>query len=247
MKIFIGLPIYNEEENIQALIEKIQISFPRIAWPDWGIIGVDDGSKDSSGRILDELKQKYHHFTVVHHPQNFGLGKAIQTAITTAWGLGGEIIIFMDADLTQNPWDIYKLLEQIDRGADLVIGSRYILGGGMIGVPFWRRLLSRTANAIIKLMVSLPLQDLTSGYRALRLNSFRSIKLEENGFGIQVEIAAKAYFAGLKLKEVPILLTQRQFGTSKMSFTWGFFKKYLQTFWRLREWKKNASEISKES
>jgi dolichol-phosphate mannosyltransferase len=140
----------------------------------------------------------------------------------------------MDADLTHAPEDLPLLIEPLaaDR-ADFVLGSRYVRGGGMRGVPWARRLISIVGNAGVRRVLGVPMGDLTSGFRAARVAVFRAIRLDENGFGIQLEGTVKAYRAGFRVVEVPITLGVRKNGYSKMAYTRSFWLGYARLVVRL--------------
>jgi dolichol-phosphate mannosyltransferase len=133
----------------------------------------------------------------------------------------------MDADLTHAPEDLPRLIEPIaDDRADFVLGSRYVPGGGMRGVPWARRAISIVGNAAVRRGLGVPIADLTSGFRAARADVFRAIDLKEHGFGIQLEGTVKAHRAGFRVAEVPITLGVRKNGYSKMAYTRSFWLGY---------------------
>jgi dolichol-phosphate mannosyltransferase len=138
-----------------------------------------------------------------------------------------DVLAFMDADLTHAPEDLPRLLAPIavDR-ADFVLGSRYVPGGGMRGVPWPRRAVSVVGNAAVRGLLGVPVGDLTSGFRAGRAQVFRAVALAEHGFGIQLEGTVKAYRAGFRVAEVPITLGVRKNGYSKMAYTRSFWLGY---------------------
>jgi dolichol-phosphate mannosyltransferase len=140
----------------------------------------------------------------------------------------------MDADLTHAPEDLPRLLEPITRQrADFVLGSRYVPGGRMRGVPLARQAISIVGNAAARRMLGVRVSDLTSGFRAARTDVFRVVALEENGFGIQLEGTVKAYRAGFRVAEVPITLGVRKTGYSKMAYTRSFWLGYARLLLRL--------------
>jgi glycosyltransferase involved in cell wall biosynthesis len=161
---------------------------------------------------------------------------------------GFDALAFMDADLTHAPEDLARLVEPIagDR-ADFVLGSRYVPGGRMQGVPWARRFISRVGNAAVRRMLAMPVADLTSGFRAARAHVFRAISLEEHGFGIQLEGTVKAYRAGFRLAEVPITLGVRKNGYSKMAYTRSFWLGYgrlVVRLWLSRPARQTAASAS---
>jgi hypothetical protein len=140
----------------------------------------------------------------------------------------------MDADLTHAPEDLPRLVAPIyDNRADFVLGSRYVPGGRMEGVPLVRQAISIIGNAAVRRGLRVPIGDLTSGFRAARIEVFQAITLEENGFGIQLEETVKAHRAGFRLAEVPITLGVRKSGYSKMAYTRAFWLGYTRLIVRL--------------
>jgi dolichol-phosphate mannosyltransferase len=230
------LPMYNEAGNIASLLERfsavIELSNLNLT-----AIAVDDGSRDATSAQLDRLVPKHEFVRVVRHSRNRGMAAALRTGIATALverGPGFDALAFMDADLTHAPEDLPRLIAPIaeDR-ADFVLGSRYVPGGRMRGVPLPRRVISIVGNAVARRVLSVSVGDLTSGFRAARADVFRAISLEEHGFGIQLEGTIKAYRAGFRVVEVPITLGVRKHGYSKMAYTRSFWLGYAELIARL--------------
>jgi dolichol-phosphate mannosyltransferase len=221
--------MYNEAGNIPALLERLG-AVRNSAELELTAIAVDDGSRDATAARLESLGPEYPFVRIVRHPRNRGMAAALRTGIATAIaerGPGFDVLAFMDADLTHAPEDLPRLIAPIAAGqADFVLGSRYVPGGRMRGVPIPRRLISIAGNAAVRRILGVPVGDLTSGFRAARANVFRAITLEEHGFGIQLEGTIKAYRAGFRLAEVPITLGMRKHGYSKMAYTRSFWLGY---------------------
>lgn len=216
-KIAVGLtilvPVYNEKENIGYLVSNIKQAVGK--WPfKTEVLIVDDGSKDGSSEILDKVVEKERLFRVVHHEKNRGFGAALQTGYKNA---RGNVISTMDADLTHDPNEIKKFLGKMDKGYDMVIGSRYVEGGKMVGVAWYRRLVSDMSRILIKILFNMPIRDVTNGFRSVRKEVVDSIELKSNSFNILPEMVVKARKMGYKITEVPMTLTTRKYGVSKMN------------------------------
>jgi dolichol-phosphate mannosyltransferase len=234
MRVAVVLPMYNEAGNLAALLERLEAVRSHL---DLWAVAVDDGSRDATLARLQELQPRYTFLRSVHHPRNLGMATALRTGVATVLAErspGFDVVAFMDADLTHAPEDLPRLLAPIfeDR-ADFVLGSRYVPGGGMRGVPWPRRAISVVGNAAVRTALGVPVRDLTSGFRAARAEVFRAIRLEEHGFGIQLEGTVKAYRAGFRVAEVPITLGVRKHGYSKMAYTRSFWLGYAQLVVRL--------------
>jgi dolichol-phosphate mannosyltransferase len=217
-RLAVVLPMYNEAGNVAALLERLS-HVRDAAGLDLTAIAVNDGSRDATLLRLRALQSTYGFLRIVRHERNRGMAAALRTGIAEALAERSpsfDVLAFMDADLTHAPEDLPRLLAPIaeDR-ADFVLGSRYVPGGRMHGVPFARRAISIVGNAAVRKVLGLNVNDLTSGYRAVRTEVFRAIALEEHGFGIQLEGTAKAARAGFRIAEVPITLGVRKTATRR--------------------------------
>jgi dolichol-phosphate mannosyltransferase len=225
--------MYNEADNVAALFACLEVVRDQSALDlDLVALAIDDGSRDATYLRLTELVPRYPFLRISRHERNRGLAAALRTGIAEALAERApaiDALAFMDADLTHAPEDLPRLVAPIaeDR-ADFVLGSRYVPGGRMRGVPWPRRSISIVGNAAVRRMLGVPICDLTSGFRAARADVFRAIRLEEHGFGIQLEGTVKAYRAGFRLAEVPITLGVRKNGYSKMAYTRSFWFGYAQ-------------------
>ncbi len=210
------IPTYNERENLPLIVRRVHA-----ARPDVHVLVVDDGSPDGTGQLADELAladpDRVH---VMHRISKDGLGAAYLAGF--AWGLGRQysVLVEMDADGSHAPEELSRLLEAVDAGADLVIGSRYVPGGTVRNWP-WRRLaLSRTANTYSRVLLGVDINDITAGYRAYRREVLEKIDLgavESKGYCFQIDLTWRAINAGFSVVEVPITFTERELGVSKMS------------------------------
>jgi dolichol-phosphate mannosyltransferase len=220
--------MYNEGENVAPLFERLAAVRARSGL-DLTAIAVDDGSRDETRARLADSAAGYPFLRTVVHKDNQGLAAALRTGIATALAEthpSFDALAFMDADLTHNPDDLPRLLEPM-------IGSRFVAGGGMRGVPIMRRLISFVGNVVGRAILGVSAADLTSGFRAARTAVFRAITLTEPGFGIQLEGSVKAYRAGFRLAEVPVTLGVRRHGYSKMVYNRAFWVSYGGLFLRL--------------
>jgi dolichol-phosphate mannosyltransferase len=209
------IPTYNECENIAAIVARV-----RAATPDVDVLVVDDNSPDGTGRIADGLAASDPAVSVLHRTGKTGLGSAYGAAFR--WGLerGYGRLVEMDADGSHQPEQLPALLAAADAGADVVLGSRWIPGGGVENWPAYRELLSRGGSAYSRIALGLPQRDVTGGFRVLSAHALRSIRLEDvhsQGYGFQVDLLFHAARAGLTIVEVPIVFIERRFGESKMT------------------------------
>ncbi|MDX1872872.1 polyprenol monophosphomannose synthase [Mycolicibacterium sp. 120266] len=210
------IPTYNERENLPLIVRRVHA-----ARPDVHVLVVDDGSPDGTGQLADELAladpDRVH---VMHRISKDGLGAAYLAGF--AWGLAREysVLVEMDADGSHAPEELSRLLEAVDAGADLAIGSRYVPGGTVRNWP-WRRLaLSRTANTYSRVLLGVDINDITAGYRAYRREVLEKIDLsavDSKGYCFQIDLTWRAINAGFTVVEVPITFTERELGVSKMS------------------------------
>jgi dolichol-phosphate mannosyltransferase len=228
--------MYNEAGNVAALMDRLA-GVRETSGLDLVAVAIDDGSRDATRLRLRQARQRYPFVRPLCHPRNLGMAAGLRTGIAAALAERRpefDALALMDADLTHAPEDLPRLIEPIaaDR-ADFVLGSRYVPGGGMRGVPWARQVISVVGNAAGRRLLGVPIRDLTSGFRAARSAVFRAITLEERGFGIQLEGTVKAYRAGFRVAEVPITLGVRKNGYSKMAYTRAFWLAYAQLLLRL--------------
>ncbi|HEU0190170.1 MAG TPA: polyprenol monophosphomannose synthase [Mycobacterium sp.] len=210
------IPTYNELENLPMIVGRL-----RRALPDVHVLVVDDGSPDGTGQLADQLAgADPQHIHVMHRTAKAGLGAAYLAGF--AWGLGRQytVLVEMDADGSHAPEQLHRLLDAVDAGADLAIGSRYVDGGAVRNWP-WRRLaLSKTANTYVRLSLGVGIHDVTAGYRAYRREVLEKIDLatvDSKGYGFQVDLTWRTVNHGFTVVEVPITFTEREHGVSKMS------------------------------
>jgi dolichol-phosphate mannosyltransferase len=215
LRALVCVPTYNEAESLPVLL-------PRLAGvtPSVDVLVIDDGSPDGTGAIADGFAERDPRVHVLHRAGKGGLGAAYLAGF--AWGLERDydVLIEMDADGSHRPEDLELLLRAVADGADVVLGTRWMPGGRTVNWPFRRRLLSVAGNRYARTMLSVPLRDITGGFRAYRSAALRALDLgtvSGEGYVFQVELALRASDAGLEIREVPITFVEREQGSSKMS------------------------------
>lgn len=213
-RILVIVPTYNEREALPLIVKRI-----RAAVPEADILVADDNSPDGTGTIADSLADTDEHVQVMHRHGKEGLGAAYIAGFT--WGLQNnyDVLVEMDADGSHQPEQLPRLLDAL-RDADLVLGSRWIAGGGTQNWSKARELLSRGGNVYTRAMLGVPIHDATGGYRAFRADTLRRLDLHtvaSQGYCFQVDLAWRTVQRGMVVKEVPITFVERSVGDSKMS------------------------------
>jgi len=213
-RVLVVVPTYNERVNVPLILPAILGQDPRIE-----VLVVDDSSPDGTGELADQLAAENPRVHVLHRSQKEGLGKAYIAGFRWALDHGYDLIFEMDADFSHDPRFLPIFLEAI-QDADLVIGSRYKTGVNVINWPISRLLLSLGANQYARLVTGLPLADSTGGFKCFRRRVLEAIPLERvrsNGYAFQIEMSYLAWRKGFRLKEIPIVFTDRVEGQSKMN------------------------------
>jgi dolichol-phosphate mannosyltransferase len=211
------LPTYNEAENVERVVEAATRSLA-VASPEHRLLVVDDNSPDGTGDIADRLAAERDDVEVLHRPGKEGLGRAYLAGFQRALDAGADLVLEMDADFSHDPADIPRLIEAA-ADADLVLGSRYMPGGGVEGWAWHRELLSRGGCLYARALLGVPVRDLTGGFKCFRREVLETLDLSEihaDGYGFQIEMTYKAIRAGFRVREVPITFRDRVAGTSKM-------------------------------
>ena len=207
------LPTYNEAENLQPMVECVLGHGPHV-------LVVDDGSPDGTGDIADGLVLDYpDRVAVIHRSGKLGLGTAYVAGFKQALTQGYDCILEMDCDFQHDPAYLPLLLDGI-RSADLVLGSRYVPGGGTPNWSLVRRVISRGGSIYSQVLLGLPYHDLTGGFKCFRREVLAALDLDtvkSNGYAFQVELTNRAHRRGFRIVEVPIVFGERRKGTSKMS------------------------------
>ena len=216
MQVTVIIPTYNEQENIETLVTQL-LALPTPAH----VTAVDDNSPDGTGAIADRLAAESNgRVQVIHRPGKLGLGTAYIAGFKHALVEGADLICTMDADFSHNPSYIPAMVDKIGQGHDLVIGSRYVPGGGTSGCTFDRELLSWGANAFARTMLGLHAHDTTAGFRCYRREVLASLDLDEikaSGYSFLIEMLYRVQRRGWRVGEVPIIFENRRLGTSKIS------------------------------
>ena len=211
------LPTYNEAENIEPMVEAL---LPRLAEaaPEHRLLVVDDGSPDGTGAIADRLAGQHEAVEVLHRAGKEGLGRAYLAGFDRALAGGADLVMEMDADFSHDPADVPRLIRAAAE-ADLVLGSRYVEGGGIAGWEWHRRLLSRGGSAYARTILGVPVRDLTGGFKCFRRAVLEALDLgdvQADGYGFQIEMTYRTLRAGFRVREIPIVFHERRAGASKM-------------------------------
>ncbi|MFF1571521.1 polyprenol monophosphomannose synthase [Leifsonia sp. NPDC058292] len=227
------IPTYNERENVAPIVARVRAAAPEVE-----VLVVDDNSPDGTGAIADALAAADPNVRVLHRAGKDGLGAAYREGMRWALQEGYGRIVEMDADGSHKPEQLPRLLAALRppetaaagdagdatdakaTGADVVLGSRWVAGGGVENWPARRRMLSRGGSAYSRIMLGIPARDVTGGYRAFTAEALRRIQfadVESQGYCFQIDMLRRAYDAGLTVAEVPITFVERELGASKMT------------------------------
>ncbi len=227
-RIVVIIPTFNELSTLPVIVSRVRASVPEA-----DILVADDNSPDGTGRMADELAAADEQVHVMHRLGKEGLGAAYLAGFAWALQAGYDVVVEMDADGSHQPEQLPRLLDAL-RTADLVLGSRWVPGGRTENWPKSRQLISRGGTAYTRLMLGVPIQDATGGYRAFRADTLRKLDLHEvasQGYCFQIDLAWRAVQRGLIVREVPITFVERTAGTSKMSR-----KIVAEALWRVTVW-----------
>ena len=232
MRALVVVPTYNEAASLPRVVERLRAA-AATAEDEIDLLIVDDNSPDGTGQVADDLAAQSEGIDVLHRAGKAGLGSAYRAGF--AWGLerGYDALCEMDADLSHDPADVPRLLAAL-RGADLVIGSRYVPGGGVVDWPWHRRALSKGGNRYVQTMTGMPVQDATAGFRAFRASVLTALDLStvrSDGYSFQLEMALRTWRLGFRVMEVPITFVERTEGASKISRAI-----VVEALWRVMQW-----------
>ena len=223
------LPTYNEAENIEAIV---RAALPHLAatGKPHRVLVVDDSSPDGTGAIADRLAEELDCVEVLHRGHKEGIGPAYLAGFRHGLAEGAELLLEMDSDFSHDPADLPRLIAAAEE-ADLVLGSRYVDGGGVTDWGRARRLISRGGSIYAKLILGIPVSDLTGGFKCFRREVLEALDLDgvgTDGYGFQIEMTYRAIRAGFRVSEIPILFRERREGASKMSA-----RIAIEAFWKV--------------
>ena len=210
------LPTYNERENLEPIAAAILEALPEAL-----LLVVDDNSPDGTGHLADTLVATEPRVQVLHRAAKQGLGAAYRHGFR--WALERpdvRAVVQMDADFSHDPHDLPRLIAPLMHDTDLTLGTRYMPGGGTVGWPWYRRLISQCGTLFARTVLLLPYRDLTGGFKAWRRELLEAIRLRDanaSGYGFQVEMTWWAHRRGARIAQVPIIFRERVAGRSKMS------------------------------
>jgi dolichol-phosphate mannosyltransferase len=219
MRTWLVIPTYNEAENVERIVRAAGAELDRLLPGDYRLLVVDDNSPDGTGRIADALAAELDRLEVLHRPAKAGLGHAYKAGFARALEGGAEQVIQMDADFSHDPRYLAELLSAAAE-ADLVLGSRYVEGGGVRDWGALRRLISRGGCLYARTILRTGVRDLTGGFKCIQRRVLETIDLDTvraEGYVFQIEVTYRALLAGFAVREVPIVFRDRTAGTSKMS------------------------------
>lgn len=214
LRALVCLPTYDEKDNVIPMTEAILA-----ATPDVDVLIIDDNSPDGTGQLADGIAERDRRVKVLHRAGKEGLGKAYLAGFEWALGHGYELILEMDADFSHDPKYLPGMLEAA-RGADLVLGSRNIPGGGTVNWGLGRKIISRGGSLYARTILGIPVRDLTGGFKCFHRKVLESIDLstvECSGYAFQIELTFRALRRGFRVVEFPIVFVDRRVGQSKMS------------------------------
>lgn len=217
--VWVVIPTYNEVDNVERIVGATAAELERLAPGAHRILVVDDNSPDGTGAVADELAERLAQVEVLHRPAKTGLGHAYLAGFARALEGEAELVVEMDADFSHDPRYLESLLGAA-QDADLVLGSRYVPGGGIEDWGVIRRLISHGGCIYARAILGVQIRDLTGGFKCIRREVLEAIELESvraDGYVFQIEVTYRALLAGFRVQEVPIVFRDRSVGTSKMS------------------------------
>lgn len=213
-RILISLATYNERENLQPLALEILSTVP-----DAHLLIIDDNSPDGTGQVADEMKSQDDRIHVIHRAGKLGLGTATLAAMHYAMDQDYDYLLNMDADFSHHPRYLPAILSGMDR-VDVMIGSRYVEGGGTVNWPLKRKLISASVNLLSRLMLRIRAKDTSGAYRCYRVSKLREVRLDQiisRGYSFQEEVLYRCRLAGCRFGETPIIFEDRRAGSSKVN------------------------------
>jgi dolichol-phosphate mannosyltransferase len=215
VRLTVCLPTYNERENLEPMLRALGEVLPDEA----SVLVVDDSSPDGTGQLADELAAELPYVDVLHRPKKEGLGPAYLAAFRQALSDGAELVLEMDCDFSHDPKDVPRLLAAAEH-ADVVLGSRYVAGGGVENWGPLRRFVSSGGSLYARMLLGVGIRDLTGGFKCYRRAVLEKLDLDavtSTGYAFQIETTYRALRAGFRVVEIPITFADREAGASKMS------------------------------
>ena len=217
--VWVVIPTYNEAANIDGIVRAAVAELERLAPGVHRVVVVDYNSPDVTGAIADRLAESLPQVEVLHRPAKTGLGHAYLAGFDRALRGDAELVVEMDADFSHDPRYLEPMLAAA-RDSDMVLGSRYVEGGGVENWGLLRRLISRGGGLYARIILGVPIHDLTGGFKCIHRRVLETIQLETvraEGYVFQIEVTYRALLAGFRVTEVPIVFRDRSVGSSKMS------------------------------
>ena len=211
-RVLIALATYNERDNLAPLVQAIRATLPAA-----DVLILDDNSPDGTGAAADLLAQQDARIHVIHRTGKLGLGTAILAVMRFAMDKNYDHLLTMDADFSHHPRYLSDILQGMNH-ADVMIGSRYVPGGGVENWPLSRRLMSRTTGQLVRFLLGMPARDTSGNYRCYRVSLLRRANLDQllsSGYSFQQEVLHRCFLAGARLGETPIIFADRKAGQSK--------------------------------
>jgi dolichol-phosphate mannosyltransferase len=211
------VPTYNERDNVEALVRALGGVLDTTRD---GVLVIDDGSPDGTGDIADRLAAELPWLEVLHRPRKEGIGRAYLAGFERALATDAALVLEMDCDFSHDPGDVPRLIATCEDGADLVLGSRWVAGGGTENWGLLRRIVSRGGSFYARVVLGVGIRDLTGGFKCFRRAVLETIELDAiaaRGYGFQIEGTYRALRAGFRVVELPIVFVDRRVGESKMS------------------------------
>jgi len=214
-RILVVMPTYNEKENIERIVPTVLSQDKRI-----NMLIIDDNSPDGTGEIVDRIAEGNARVDVIHREGKQGLGTAYVRGFKYSLENGYDLTFEMDADFSHDPAYLPKVIVAAEEGYDLIVGSRWVHGGGIEDWPKTREVLSRWASMYSRLVTSMPIHDTTAGFQAFRRRVFENLNLDgirSDGYSFQIETKFKVWRKGFLIKEIPIVFKDREHGVSKIN------------------------------
>jgi dolichol-phosphate mannosyltransferase len=229
-RVLVITPTYNERDNLESFVKELFAAVPEAH-----VLVVDDASPDGTGEIADRLASTDKRVRVLHRAGKLGIGTAYLDGFRMGMREGYDVFVQMDTDLSHDPAQLPRFLRAIEGGADLVLGSRNIPGGKVVGWGPGRHFLSKGGSLYSRTILALPIRDVTSGYKAFRREVLEGIDLgsvKSEGYSFQIEMTWRTLQRGFRVVEVPITFVDRRAGKSKMSRK--IFLEAVAMVWKLR-------------